>query len=84
MTPCSDGVDSHKHNTHQTEQQGHSHDSDACTPFCTCSCCSTVVVVKDLFYEVVNASLPQSVEISFFNKLHPELVCQSVWHPPVA
>jgi hypothetical protein len=49
--PCIDEFDSHllqNQSVTQTTHHNHHHDAfDLCSPFCTCQCCHTLVVVSE-------------------------------------
>jgi len=62
--------------------QQHEHQSEACTPFCTCSCCAA-----SAFYSP--RSKIQATNFFFFSEKHPLInedaktdVFASIWQPP--
>ena len=47
--PCNDTCDSKVHHgitTIQSAQEHHEAENDICSPFCTCNCCATSVVIS--------------------------------------
>lgn len=88
LVPCTDGVVNDVCGSQKIElsDSGHSHEhsdhSDDCTPFCTCTCCGSVIVVPSSqefgnhFILFVSTYLfPYSFDYSFD-------YVEGVWHPP--
>ena len=85
--PCSDGFSSVNStakesvitkNAESTEQHTH---QDACTPFCTCSCCASVVTGRVSVFETP-FNLPLSKKQTGY---FPSSICDislPVWQPP--
>lgn len=59
VLPCSDALaentSSSSNITHVTQHDDHSHESDFCSPLCTCACCGTVVVTAQKVQASVEA-----------------------------
>jgi hypothetical protein len=81
LIPCSDkmGVsDTANVETHSDHSGSHIED---CTPFCTCSCCSTSVVFSP--EAIVIAKVPlQLSQNSFFYQEGESFFSHSIWQPP--
>jgi hypothetical protein len=60
---------------------GHNADTDKCSPFCTCSCCSTTVIAHNIHICFFTTSLPEipRIELPFMLVSIPP---SSVWQPP--
>jgi len=84
--PCGDSIECNA----QTElsikandnHQQHEHQSEACTPFCTCSCCAASAFYSPL--SKIHAS-----KIVLLSEKHPLLnedaktdIFSSIWQPP--
>jgi hypothetical protein len=51
VMPCKDFCDSKQHysiTTVQSAQEHHEAENDICSPFCTCNCCASYVVVAKI------------------------------------
>lgn len=79
--PCSDGMSC----IDNTEQSSHDHSDheDHCTPFCTCTCCGSVVTVPASYIDLKGESdlsllyqFPYVFDYSF-------IYSSNVWHPPI-
>lgn len=63
---------------HHADQKGH---RDACSPFCTCSCCSTLSISYPL---AVLAAVPAEISIHYSSLYIGSAINISlpVWQPP--
>jgi hypothetical protein len=84
--PCSDSTECNAKAevkiSASTNHQEHNHTKEACTPFCTCSCCAA-----SAFYNSLNKV--QAVKIAFQSEKYPlhnenfnSEVSYSIWQPP--
>lgn len=81
--PCNDSVQSVVENQATiSASHSHSESKDACSPFCTCSCCSVLSISEHVaFFKAEN--------VQFFSKQYPAFnylsitdVDFSIWQPP--
>lgn len=82
VRPCSDAqMDGHELCSVQAEGDQHEH-MDLCSPFCTCTCCAAVTLLKA---EPIQRAMPLSallhIEGTAFVRSMPR---PSVWQPPQA
>jgi len=82
LVPCADGAMGHQGQELSALDDGHEHDDDDCTPFCSCDCCSVSVTVPQVpvlpFIEVepnYSFSFLYSFSYSFDYQ-------KGVWRPP--
>ena len=64
------------------QKQQNKQESEACTPFCSCSCCPTSAFYQKLIYFNFDKLVFQSVKYPAFNSKFYSEVAFSVWHPP--
>jgi hypothetical protein len=83
LIPCSDKITIDAI-TANDSHSGHDHSEDhreECTPFCTCSCCSTNIVF--LSETIVIAEVPQLFSQNlFFYQESKSHFFHSIWQPP--
>ena len=83
VLPCNDtcGSDSHVQPiTLEQAQDHHEEENNLCTPFCTCSCCATPVLVghlQELELNVAEFARHSDYSHSFFSSYS-----HSIWQPP--
>lgn len=83
--PCRDD---HSHKTTVTQNQlaqaeDHDHEADGCTPFCVCNCCTTPIVVQQLFTFIpVTFNAPYNREVISFYQPVASSYFGSIWQPP--
>jgi len=85
--PCGDRLECNEKNelkiSASLEHKAHSHETESCTPFCTCSCCAASTV---LYYSSASVKVPK-VDFAIIQFPHyadsfrPELSF-SIWQPP--
>jgi len=83
---CSDGeecnVQAEAKISATNSHEQHNHDTEACTPFCTCSCCA----VSTFYSNAAKAHTPkvvfQSEKYPLYNIAFNTEVYHCVWHPP--
>ena len=65
------------------EHEQHSHEAEACTPFCTCSCCPTSVV-SGAFAKAQLEMLetPGHIKFPLFDISFQSEVVSHIWQPP--
>jgi hypothetical protein len=82
LIPCSDkmGVNDAQASTEAHSDHAGSH-TEECTPFCTCSCCSTSIVFSS--ETIVIAKIPLLIsQNSFFYQEGESYFSHSIWQPP--
>ncbi len=85
--PCSDTVSSYSNNSSasvekDTENSQHS-DFDACSIFCTCSCCGIVKVLDQKFAEITQIDSPEIYsKISDLQIFTLSKIPFGIWQPP--
>lgn len=61
VNPCADGfADGQMHKSEMVHAQGdsdHNDDADHCSPFCTCQCCQSTVLVSAIKIEFIATDL---------------------------
>jgi hypothetical protein len=62
--------------------QQHSHDTEACTPFCTCSCCSASGYYSPFSKVQLNKVTPSSEKFPLYNVALNAEAHYSIWQPP--
>ena len=82
--PCKDVCDSqhlHAITTIQSAQEHHEAENDVCSPFCTCNCCASYVVISGgvaitTFFPTADKDFPV-YDTPFFTSITADH-----WHPP--
>ncbi len=62
--------------------QQHNHNKEACTPFCTCSCCPSSVFFTPFAKAQDTHVHIQSIKYSLFDITFDSDVFSSIWQPP--
>ena len=62
--------------------QQHHHDSESCTPFCSCSCCSLPILFTSFTKENINKPVSPSLKFPLFNISLIAEAHYSIWQPP--
>lgn len=65
-----------------TNHRGHKHSSEACTPFCNCSCCAASAFNSPLSKAQVNKIEFQSEKYPLYNVAFSTEAHKSIWQPP--
>src|SRR4051812_37686981 len=82
LIPCSDkicidekiGIEAHSDQAHSDHREG-------CTPFCTCSCCSTNIVFS--VETIIISKIPELITQNlFFYQESKSHFSHSIWQPP--
>jgi hypothetical protein len=87
--PCSDNEECEtvvkteisKTNNHEK----HDHDSEQCTPFCTCACCGVHPLQAQyaLTTSKKKFSIPEKKErLSFYSFIYNKKIILNIWQPP--
>jgi hypothetical protein len=84
--PCGDSVECNaktemKITTTDNHQQ-HEHQTEACTPFCSCSCCAASVFYSALSKIQASKIVFQSEKFPLLNEDANTDVFSSIWQPP--
>ena len=82
--PCKDTCDSQQHHTIttvQSAQEHHEAENDICSPFCTCNCCASFVVIVNVatistFFQSAVKDFPD-----YETPFYPTLPADH-WQPP--
>ncbi|WP_366086037.1 DUF6660 family protein [Hydrotalea sp.] len=84
--PCGDRGEYNVKNlakiSESTNHHGHKHSSDACTPFCNCSCCAASAFHSPLLKVQTDKVYFQSVKFPLHNEDCNTEVFYSIWQPP--
>jgi len=82
--PCKDSCDSEQHHaitTIQSAQEHHEAENDICSPFCTCNCCSTSVVVSSAV-AITTFFPPADKDFPVYNAPFFSSITADHWQPP--
>ncbi len=84
--PCNDrqesNVKAEQKISTTTQQQQHQAGDEACTPFCTCSCCPASAFYQPFPYFSVYKAVFQSVKYPIYTSSFCSEVSSSIWQPP--
>lgn len=87
LAPCGDKKDCKLFSNQLTtisaadHNSGGSHTEEACTPFCSCSCCSiSMLKSNNIFATKINEEY-RDININYSNARLP-LTAHSIWQPP--
>ncbi|MBK5285430.1 MAG: hypothetical protein JJE25_08490 [Bacteroidia bacterium] len=84
LMPCNDSCDSQQHQTAtivQGAQEHHEQDNDICSPFCTCSCCSSLITLA--YQTELKTFVPVAANaFSGFDKFFNSVFSADCWQPP--
>ena len=85
MTPCVDKELNCSKSQHlyagQAATDRHTDHHDACSPFCTCSCCNLAMEVTAPYMIAIESFLPQKLIFSFDPRLI-SFFSYTIWEPP--
>ena len=62
--------------------QQHNHESEACSPFCTCSCCPASSYFFSSSKSLISKAIFQSGKHPLYNVAFDAEAHYSIWHPP--
>ncbi|KIC89875.1 DUF6660 family protein [Flavihumibacter sp. ZG627] len=84
--PCSDSTECNakaeaKISATDNHQQ-HRHDAEACTPFCTCSCCASSAFYSPFSKAQVNKVMLSSEKFPLYNVAFTTEAHNCIWQPP--
>jgi hypothetical protein len=85
VMPCSDAYNNCKSETVFTEAHNHKSDrNDNCSPFCTCTCCSTTANPKFTPLKFDIAKPIATSKITYHNRDFSFVsnYCGNIWQPP--
>ncbi len=84
--PCGDGNECKNDEEQQTSivanQQGHEHEPEICTPFCSCSCCASVNFVQANYQQKHSPALNDQLKFPALQDNFDSYLSHSVWQPP--
>jgi hypothetical protein len=71
---------------HKNEHSGstdnqHHHDSNHCSPFCTCDCCVSPAIYQDNFIQFKTFILPET-NILLYSVSYVSTIITIIWQPP--
>lgn len=64
------------------DHQQHRHDAEACSPFCSCSCCAASAFYSPFAKAQVNKVMLSSEKFSLFNVAFTTEALNGIWQPP--
>ncbi len=83
--PCTDSEDCHEISETKIlafDDHNHgSHETEACTPFCSCACCAVPVQVQQVFYTVTPLKHFQSFDFQYSDDFR-SYTAHAIWQPP--
>ena len=85
FVPCGDGFERPQRNHEVVAdpgEKGHRHDDEACTPFCTCSCCSVTISEPEPTFALLSKEEFSSPLYSFYTSSAFANVLNNIWQPP--
>jgi hypothetical protein len=82
--PCMDRPECHEmqeSTLEQTSDSEHHCENDHCSPFCTCNCCTSPIVVQLAHLQLSVNTITQKQSTPYFLEQTPSMPT-SVWQPP--
>lgn len=83
--PCGDrqecNVKAEQKITASTPHQEHQHQTEACTPFCSCACCAAASFHQPVMYAKTNGLVFQKLTF-YYNDDFLSYDFHSIWQPP--
>lgn len=64
------------------QQQEHQHETEACTPFCSCACCSAVSFYQPLCFTKMAPLVFKKINFHYHSNEFYSFNLHSVWQPP--
>jgi len=84
--PCGDSIECNpkmeKTISAENNHQEHQHESESCTPFCTCSCCAVPAFFVAYSKAQIDKPTFQSRKYPLYNIALNADVYYSIWQPP--
>ena len=80
LAPCSDVYAESNPETVILSADTHSHGADACTPFCFCECCQTLIQPAVVYHFTAFTTLIESITPLIITS--ESLFIHSFWRPP--
>ncbi len=84
--PCGDKVECVKEYSmaviENSSHDGHDHNTELCTPFCSCACCSIVFYSEVPVKTISPKYIFPSEKFPIFSTVFHNNVFYSIWHPP--
>ena len=62
--------------------QQHQHNSESCTPFCTCTCCAVPVINLSTTRTSILKVQFQSNKYPLYTEAFTSIIFSSIWQPP--
>jgi hypothetical protein len=86
--PCADEIEcKEKQTTIVSTEKGHEkhqHDTENCSPFCSCACCATTVCFQQIaIYQVSKITFPLK-KYSSYDFSYSSQSIANIWQPPRA
>ena len=88
VLPCTDKEECNEPNqttiSTNTEHQNHDHQTEHCSPFCTCACCGTNISFTSIstFQIQEKTIFHSSISYSLFNEYIKSNFYGNIWQPP--
>ena len=67
--------------THENQDSHHHSDSDNCSPFCTCNCCATAVIIQPMMVKLTCFSFIQKQYFPVTSVFISDPLA-NIWQPP--
>lgn len=84
--PCEDSEECNVKGVYTISQAAnhdqHNHDTENCSPFCTCSCCPASAFYQPLPYFDISKGVFQSEKYPIYSPSFCSEVSFSIWQPP--
>lgn len=85
LLPCDDSCDSSAGQAHSSfhslYEAHHEHEMDICSPFCSCACCSILILMVHS-PRLFNLSAIRMVEFPRLNTSFVSTFAEDCWQPP--
>lgn len=84
--PCGDRQDCNIKSTitisANSGHNDHKHETEHCTPFCTCSCCTSLTVQRVAFLQVIEKPVFEKINYAIYQAPSCSNVSYAIWQPP--
>jgi len=84
VMPCMDTCDSQHHNTIttiQSAQEHHEAENDICSPFCSCNCCASFIVISSVV-SITTFFPPTDKDFPIYDAPFYSSISADHWQPP--
>lgn len=87
--PCSDNEEyetiTKTEISKNNNQEKHSHESEQCTPFCTCACCGVHPLQAQFTFTTFKKKVftsEKKKQLSFYSFIYNKKISSKIWQPP--